>query len=450
MSEQIAVDAMVAAAIRVCDRLVYFLKHVVSGRKRALEDAKYDAAMLHAQLVILSSSFSRVQRSLGDNAILERIFYSLERLENEVMRQGTMSMFAYRLQSDSRKVRWRLYFENIMTFIGMLRPIHPSHCYGWEREMTAVETTVSQEIADDSRSRFSELSQSKPLTTRIDYNEICMSDEVNLSGRELSDTDATQVAKSLRGHRTRVTRLLLDDNKIGHEGAAAIAAALESNSKLQELGIDNNNIGDKGAVAIAMALRSNKTLQHLRLSKNNIGDDGAIALAEALKSNSTLHELELDNNNISSDGAKAIAVVLGERNRTLQQLWLSHNKIGDEGALAIAEALESESKSTIQNLSMQYNLISDGGAVAIAEALKTNTSLQVLGLRNKGIGNRGAAAIVDALNFNSALQNLYIETFESKNISQTICDEIQRLLSNENRDERIRRGMRSPKPNKLE
>ena len=146
MTEQITVDAMVPAAIRVCDRIDCFLKQVVNGTKCALADAKYNVAMLHAQFIILSSSFNRAQRSLHDNIILERIMHWLDQLENELMRQGNMGMFAYRLQSDSRKVRWRLYIANLITFIAMLRPLHPSHCYGGRGTIAAVKTSVSQDL----------------------------------------------------------------------------------------------------------------------------------------------------------------------------------------------------------------------------------------------------------------------------------------------------------------
>ena len=40
MTEQITVDAMVPAAIRVCDRIDCFLKQVVNGTKCPLADAK--------------------------------------------------------------------------------------------------------------------------------------------------------------------------------------------------------------------------------------------------------------------------------------------------------------------------------------------------------------------------------------------------------------------------
>ena len=78
------------------------------------------------------------------------------------------------------------------------------------------------------------------------------------------------------------------DNKIGDQGAIAIAKALEVNAVLKKLVLNDNKIGDQGAIAIADALKFNAVLKELWLYENNIGDQGTIALAEALKFNAVL------------------------------------------------------------------------------------------------------------------------------------------------------------------
>ena len=78
----------------------------------------------------------------------------------------------------------------------------------------------------------------------------------------------------------------------------ALAEALKTNTTLTDIILDNNKIGDEGAKAIAEALKTNTTLINLKLSTNIIGDEGANALAEALKTNTTT-KLNLDNNRSS-------------------------------------------------------------------------------------------------------------------------------------------------------
>ncbi len=61
-----------------------------------------------------------------------------------------------------------------------------------------------------------------------------------------------------------VTTLYLRWNKIGDEGAKAIAEALKVNAAVTTLYLGSNNIGDEGAIAIAEALKVNAVLKNLR------------------------------------------------------------------------------------------------------------------------------------------------------------------------------------------
>ena len=64
------------------------------------------------------------------------------------------------------------------------------------------------------------------------------------------------------------------------------------------LNLFNNRIGAEGARALAEALKTNKALTSLDLRRNSIGAEGARALAEALKTNSALTSLDLRWNSI--------------------------------------------------------------------------------------------------------------------------------------------------------
>ena len=52
----------------------------------------------------------------------------------------------------------------------------------------------------------------------------------------------------------------LSSNKLGPEGAAALAPALAASADLTELNIDGNDIGENGALAIASAIKSASAL----------------------------------------------------------------------------------------------------------------------------------------------------------------------------------------------
>ena len=83
---------------------------------------------------------------------------------------------------------------------------------------------------------------------------------------------AQQHCKSV-GNKYTLSKLNLEDNNIGVEGATAIAKALETNTTLSKLDLRGNNIGDEGATAIAKALETNTTLSSLNLTWNNIGKE---------------------------------------------------------------------------------------------------------------------------------------------------------------------------------
>ena len=51
------------------------------------------------------------------------------------------------------------------------------------------------------------------------------------------------------------------NNKIGYQGATAIANAIAVNATVTILGLDGNKIGDAGAAAIANAIAVNATLK---------------------------------------------------------------------------------------------------------------------------------------------------------------------------------------------
>ena len=76
-------------------------------------------------------------------------------------------------------------------------------------------------------------------------------------------------------------------NKIGDEGANAIAEALKVNAVVTTLDLSGNNIGVEGAKAIAEALKVNAVLTKLNLKYNSpMGDAGEKAVRDAVRGRS--------------------------------------------------------------------------------------------------------------------------------------------------------------------
>lgn len=90
-----------------------------------------------------------------------------------------------------------------------------------------------------------------------------------------------------------------------------MAAALPSHPALREAILWRNKIGDEGAVALAEALVGNQGLKLLDLRYNYIGDVGVRALAKALESNEVLTELDMRSNQVLEEAGAVLAAALG-------------------------------------------------------------------------------------------------------------------------------------------
>jgi Leucine-rich repeat (LRR) protein len=102
------------------------------------------------------------------------------------------------------------------------------------------------------------------------------------------------------------TYLELSGNGIGDGGVKLLCTAIAGvkkyqNTTLKELVLSNNQIQDNGAAALAAAMKVNESLVSLNLNNNNIHDRGGRVLLEYMKSNKTLQELKLEGNYLSKD-----------------------------------------------------------------------------------------------------------------------------------------------------
>eukprot|EP00752_Nemacystus_decipiens_P006959 g6244.t1 len=172
------------------------------------------------------------------------------------------------------------------------------------------------------------------------------SQEANLSDRFVGDEAVRQISDALASNCSK-TRILLDRNCVGADGAAALGDMLKVNSCIKSLSLEWNNIGtyEQGIQRLADGLEVNGSLTSLVLCNNHIDAQGAACLARALRANSTLTELDLRWNEVGNGGARAIRDSL-DTNRSLTSIKLSGNKVDDhiqeniEAALADRESGE--------------------------------------------------------------------------------------------------------------
>lgn len=160
----------------------------------------------------------------------------------------------------------------------------------------------------------------------------------------------------------------LSCQKLMQKDIPAICELLNKYPSARSLNLSGNKLGDEGAKALAKALASDVvTIQSLNVANNNITDEGVKALA-----NTTLQSLDVSFNEISDEGFKAFST-----NTTIRTLSATWNEISDEGAKAVLNA-----NTTLQSLNLAGNDLSNAVIKAISNELikRTGSSSEKVGI----------------------------------------------------------------------
>ena len=212
----------------------------------------------------------------------------------------------------------------------------------------------------------------------------------------------------------------LHDNKIGDEGAKAVAQGLHEG--LSSLDLSGNKIGDDGAKAIAHKLPAK--LLSLRLSGNSIHYEGGKAIACCLPK--TLQVLDLNDNLMKSvmsffaenlpptltslhlsgvfvSYTNGIEVLAKRIPLTLQSLDISDNLIRD---VALKEFIYNLPP-IITSLNLRKTGMGDDGAKTLARSFSRLRKLAMLNLMENFIGDDGAKALCQQLPDTLTLLNIY-------------------------------------------
>ncbi len=205
------------------------------------------------------------------------------------------------------------------------------------------------------------------------------------------------------GALTQLTFLNLEDNYIGKEGAALLAASL---TNLTSLELGGNGVGDQGAAYLASlpnleflglggngisdigasSLGTLPKLKSLSLWGNRIGRKGILSLSELPK----LSDLSLWGNQMDTDSVKSLAALT-----RLISLDIGYNSIDDDRVALIAEFKQ------LTSLVLRNNIISDAG-VAFLTGL---SQLQFLNLRRNKVSDLGIASLASL----ASLKSLNVE-----------------------------------------
>jgi Leucine Rich repeat len=152
----------------------------------------------------------------------------------------------------------------------------------------------------------------------------------NIQGQRGGD-----VLRALLVGNNNITKLDLEHNPIGPEGALGLGQGLPGSTRLQSLNLWGCSLGNDGLANLLPACGEsmmNNILTHVNLGKNNIeGATGGDVLELLLLRFPQLKVLQLCENNLGPLGAKALASGLMAAACQLKKLYLDHCGLGNDG-----------------------------------------------------------------------------------------------------------------------
>ncbi|XDV23185.1 hypothetical protein PO909_027873 [Leuciscus waleckii] len=227
--------------------------------------------------------------------------------------------------------------------------------------------------------------------------------ELNLSDRELGDSNVKNLVPLLQEKHCKLNTLMLNNNSITEEGCSALTSAVNSNpSNLIELDLSGNKLGNSGIMSICPLLKNTQCrLEKLKLSNCSITEEGCSAVTSALKSNpSHLRELDLIGNKLGDSGVKNLSDLLMNPQCKLEKLHLWSCSITEKQCLILTSALKSN-PSHLRELDLRINEIRNTGVNHLCDVLKdSHCKLERLSLGYCKMTDEGCSAVTSALKSN--------------------------------------------------
>uniref|UniRef100_A0A8C1HA01 Si:ch211-213a13.2 n=1 Tax=Cyprinus carpio carpio TaxID=630221 RepID=A0A8C1HA01_CYPCA len=256
--------------------------------------------------------------------------------------------------------------------------------------------------------------------------------ELNLSERELGDTNVKRLTALLRDKHCTLNTLMLNNNSITAESCAALTSAFNSNpSNLIELDLSRNKLQYSGIEKICHLLKNTQCkMGKLKLSDCSVTEEGYKALASALRSNpSHLIELDLTGNDPGQSGVKELNDLLQDPNCQLKTLRLLKNSAADEACQYVIKYL-GKNPLLLRELNLSEHELGDTRVNQISALLQEkHCKLNTLILRKCGLTEESCSALATVLRSNSSLKEL---DMSNNNLQDSGVKKLQNGLENTN------------------
>ena len=182
----------------------------------------------------------------------------------------------------------------------------------------------------------------------------------------LSYTDIATLGMLLSKWLPKLGCLNLQEHDIGDSGMQVLCESLGHGAApgliWLNLGWGENGFGPAGAEALAAALRRGAmpNLATLLLAGNKVGKDGAAALAAPLRALPELYNLNMDNCDIGDDGVASLLADLGKDEfKELKWLGLDENNLTDKSFATVTAAICRGALPSLRHMSNNFREVED-------------------------------------------------------------------------------------------
>lgn len=222
---------------------------------------------------------------------------------------------------------------------------------------------VELDLADNG---FKEATIEKLARTLVDHNKNIKT--LDLSSNQLTEKAVLFICGALQHlaqptiHRIALNNVSLDlSTSAGIRVANAIANTLHKVPSLQSLSVSSGWTG-RTIRPLLQNLYNNTSLTELSIEGNKLGDEGAVAIANFLRRNHGVTKLQLDGNKISLTGWTAIAAGI-RRNTTLQHMNFSWRDLKDAAGRCSTDDQKARLRSMLLDIhfTVRMNRVRHGG-----------------------------------------------------------------------------------------
>ena len=236
---------------------------------------------------------------------------------------------------------------------------------------------------------------------RLKANDASLTSVTVFRGRLFGPDEAAAVSAALRTN-THLLELYASGHAMDAATAATLAEALAENTTLQSLCVGDDAFGDAGLAALAPGVAKSTSLRSLDLENKGVGDAGAAALGDALATARSGGCPSLNAINLSRNAALTpegvAAVCAGAKNVTnLQKLILRDLDASGVAADAVAELVASARRLAVLDLSRATLDVAAGDVAKIRVGLdrrfEKDAAPLALELDGIALGDGGAVAL---------------------------------------------------------